>query len=209
MARTTGPLLSLDASGSIGGSMTFSKWKGRNYVRQLVTPNNPKSAKQTGVRAMMKYLSQIWASIGAVAQATWDDLAAASAISPFNAFIGHNMGRWQTNDGPTHAYPAAEADTPGAVTSNTPTGYEGYASIAVILPAAADRVGFILCRDTAEITDPTWANAIAVVQDDGTAHTVTVTDSPLEPGTYHYRAAAFTADGLIGTFAADASDTVT
>ena len=209
MARATGPLLSLDASGSIAGAVTFSKWKGRNYVRQLVIPKNPKSAKQLGVRAMMKYLAQIWASIGAVPKASWDDLAAAKNISPFNAFTGENLARWQSNDGPTHTYPAAEANTPGAVTTNVPTGHAGYATIAVLLPVAADRVGFILCRDTAEITVPGWHNAILAFPDDGTAHTVTVTDSPLEPATYHYRAAAFTDDGVIGTYAADASAEVT
>lgn len=51
MAKVTSPLMSLDASGSIAGAITFSKWKGRNYVRQLVIPANPRTAGQQAARA--------------------------------------------------------------------------------------------------------------------------------------------------------------
>ena len=33
MAKTTGPLFSMDASGKFGGALVFGKWKGRNVVR--------------------------------------------------------------------------------------------------------------------------------------------------------------------------------
>ena len=46
MAKVTGPLLSFDASGSIGNNATYSKWKGRNYTRLRVIPRNPKSDDQ-------------------------------------------------------------------------------------------------------------------------------------------------------------------
>jgi hypothetical protein len=205
MARTTGPLLSLDASGSIGGAMTFSKWKGRNYVRKLVIPDNPKSAKQTGVRAMMSYLAQLWTSVTAPNKATWDTLAATKDISPFNAFVGENLARWQTNKGPTQGYPAAETDVPGAVTSNAAVGHAGYAVLSVVLPAAAARAGIIVYRDSAEITVPNWANAVAVLPASVDAGTQVYTDSPLVAGTYHYRTAAITDDGVIGTACADAA----
>ena len=43
MVKLGGPALSLDASGTVGGILTFSKWKGRPYVRTRVIPSNPKS----------------------------------------------------------------------------------------------------------------------------------------------------------------------
>lgn len=58
MAKVTGPLLSLDASGSVADTMTFSKWKGRNYVRQRVTPSNPKTADQLAVRSILGTLAK-------------------------------------------------------------------------------------------------------------------------------------------------------
>jgi hypothetical protein len=36
----------MDASGKFGGTLVFSKWKGRNVVRQLVIPANPNSTGQ-------------------------------------------------------------------------------------------------------------------------------------------------------------------
>ncbi len=50
MAKVSGPLMSMDASGSYGGTLVFGKWKGRNTVRQLVTPSNPQSAGQQAAR---------------------------------------------------------------------------------------------------------------------------------------------------------------
>ena len=50
MAKVTGPLMSIDASGKFGGTIVFSKWKGRNVVRQLVVPANPNSAGQEAAR---------------------------------------------------------------------------------------------------------------------------------------------------------------
>ena len=53
MARLTGPLFSLDARQSIFHTICYSAWKGLNYARLVVTPYNPKSAYQTGVRNTM------------------------------------------------------------------------------------------------------------------------------------------------------------
>ena len=50
MAKVTGPLMSMDAAGAFGGTLVFGKWKGRNTVRQLVTPSNPQTAGQTTAR---------------------------------------------------------------------------------------------------------------------------------------------------------------
>jgi hypothetical protein len=53
MAKVTGPLMSLDASGTVGKTATFSKWKGQNYVRLRVTPLNPQSNAMQLVRIKM------------------------------------------------------------------------------------------------------------------------------------------------------------
>lgn len=44
------PLMSGTASGSFAGAMVFSRSKGRDIVRQLVTPSNPKTPAQIAVR---------------------------------------------------------------------------------------------------------------------------------------------------------------
>lgn len=53
MAKVAGPLMSMDASGKLGDSIVFSKWKGRNTVRQFVIPANPMSSGQGDQRIMM------------------------------------------------------------------------------------------------------------------------------------------------------------
>lgn len=54
--KVTGPMMSLDASGTFAGLLTASKWKGRNYMRQRVDPSNPSTSGQITVR---KYLGSI------------------------------------------------------------------------------------------------------------------------------------------------------
>lgn len=217
MALITGPLHSDDASGRFAGSLVFSKWKGRNYCRQLVTPANPQSAKQVGVRKMMRWLSQLWSGLTAGNKATWDELAAARDISGFNAFVGENLARWQLNTGPTNEFPAAETKTAlspaggenGAILAAT--GHEGYASLSATPDGGdcVDAVGVILYRGDAIPTPKSWAKAIAIFA-------VTLNsewsydDTPLDAGTYHYKLAYFGNDGVIGDLsAADVEAVVT
>jgi len=201
MARTTGPLMSVDASGKFGGSMVFSKWKGRNYARQLVIPKNPKSAKQTGVRAMMKFLAKAWHGKVLPKWVGWTDAAASKMISTFNAFIGENLFRWQEFKGPTEVYPAAE--TANAITlTQVVTPGQGFATIVNTPSGAGDNWGIAIFRDTAAITAPNWNLCVAVVTASG-ASAVSYTDSPLEPGTYYYRSVVFNTVGTLGTVCAD------
>jgi hypothetical protein len=53
MAKVNGPLMSLSASGSVANTLVFSIWKGRPYVRQLVTPANPSSLGQISARLIV------------------------------------------------------------------------------------------------------------------------------------------------------------
>lgn len=53
MAKVTGPLYSMSASGKIADAMVFFGWKGVNVVRQWLKPANPQSASQGDVRIIM------------------------------------------------------------------------------------------------------------------------------------------------------------
>lgn len=69
MARTTGPLFSLTASGSLGKTIVYSIWKGRSYVRSLVIPQNNRTALQQLTRG---FLGAIAKSAKAVLTASKD-----------------------------------------------------------------------------------------------------------------------------------------
>jgi hypothetical protein len=208
MAKVTGPLMSMDASGTVGKTLTFGKWKGRNYVRQRVIPSNPKSASQLGVRSMMSFLAKQWTELTSGEKASYAEMAEAKSISAFNQFVSVNLARWQNFDGPTKEYPAAEASTPLTVTDMTLTGGVGEITVQLTPSGGTDIWGFILCRDTAEITAPAWSNTVAVIEANG-ANQVTYTDSPLDAGTYHYRAAVINDDGVKGSFIADDDEAAT
>lgn len=53
MAKVTGPLMSMSASGQVGKAIVFAAWKGVNYVRQYVIPSNPESEDQGDQRIIL------------------------------------------------------------------------------------------------------------------------------------------------------------
>lgn len=53
MAKVTGPLMSMSASGKLGDAIVFSIWKGSAYVRQFVIPSNPKTGDQGDQRVIV------------------------------------------------------------------------------------------------------------------------------------------------------------
>jgi len=58
MAKVSAPFLSLDASGTVAGTLTASKWKGRNYMRLRIIPANPNTADQQAVRSILGTLAK-------------------------------------------------------------------------------------------------------------------------------------------------------
>lgn len=91
MALVNGPLFSLEAAGQVGKAIVFSKWKGRDYVRQYVVPANPRSLSQQFQRGILGALSKWWASIAASLRDDWEDLAALGNYSDFNAYCKYNL----------------------------------------------------------------------------------------------------------------------
>jgi len=53
MAKVTGPLFSMGASGKIADSMVFFPWKGLNIVRQWLKPANPQTVDQGDQRLIL------------------------------------------------------------------------------------------------------------------------------------------------------------
>lgn len=197
MAIVKGPAMSLDASGSIAGAIVFSKWKGRNYIRQLVTPANPKSGAQTGFRASMRFLSQIWAGLTAGNKATWEARAADGIYSEFNAFTSYNQKRWRNFLTPTKEDPAAEASTPALAPSGAAVAGVRQATLTITDGATPPDWGYLIFRSTSTGFTPAISNAIAFVPWDVAGATVYI-DTPLDPGTYYYRSKGFNDDGVAG-----------
>jgi hypothetical protein len=102
MAKTTGPLFSLTASGTVGNTITYSNWKGRPYVRRRVIPMNPQLHKRTPPATVDKV------AIAAITPdgLAWNNFLAASMIGTnldnYLAAQAHwtvhaaNQGAWDT-----------------------------------------------------------------------------------------------------------------
>lgn len=208
MAIVKGPGFSLDASGSLADAIVFSKWKGRNYIRQLVTPANPRSGAQTGFRSSMSFLAKNWSGLTAGEQATWVDRAADMIVSPFNAFTSYNQKRWRNFLTPTKDDPAAEASTPATAPTGAAVAGVRMATVTLTDSGTPPDWGYLLFRDTTTGFTPALSNAIAFMLWDAAGATVYV-DTPLDPDTYYYRSRGFNDDGIAGALDIEFNVTIT
>lgn len=194
MARTTGPLLSMDASGSVGDALTFAKWKGRNYVRRYAIPANPRSVAQVSIRAGMQYYTSVYKENTGLVEANFGDQAQSLKISPFNAFTRAGLKAWKSSIlvwPENYEVSPAESSAlftltgtvqPRGITWDWATTYAGTV------------MGWILT--VREAADPGTSLAYAVF---GSANAVSYTLTGLKPATtYHARIHVTTAEGSWG-----------
>jgi hypothetical protein len=90
MARLTGPLMSLDASGSIFSTIVYSSWKGLNYARLRVVPYNPRSDYQIGIRETITKGVMYFTKgdyVSASAKVWWNTYAEGTNMSGINRFM--------------------------------------------------------------------------------------------------------------------------
>lgn len=90
MAKTTGPILSLDGSGSIAKTVTFSRWRGIKYARQRVVPENPQTTEQSLTRDVFSFLVEAWKLAPPILVSPWETNALGRPLTGRNAFIGQN-----------------------------------------------------------------------------------------------------------------------
>lgn len=195
MVKLKGPAVSAEARGKLADVLTFSTNPKTRVVKRHSRPSNPKTGNQIAVRAMMAFLAKEWKNISPADQATWEAPSAPLNVAPYHAYIKYNQARWNNSKTPTQAWPAAEAQpTPG---SQYQDAYDGVASIRLRYYAGGGGTpwGWIIYRDTATMPTVRKDLAIALIARIPPIYTY-YRDTPLEPGTYYYRAVAFTQDGV-------------
>ena len=207
MVRLYGPLMSLDASGTIADAVTFSKWKGRNYARQRVIPANPQSGPQTSNRAMLKFLSQEWAALSDVIKATWDIIAKATNISPFNAYVAYSQKRWHHFHGPSQEYPALDAAVTPAAPTTTVTAGVHQLTLSIADGAQLPDWGWMIHRSIVTGFTPGTDNMVHAIPK--TASPTVYIDTDLPVVAHFYRVRGFMADGKLGTLEAQTTGTPT
>lgn len=197
MTKVYGPLMSLDASGTLAKAVTFSKWKGRNYVRQRVIPSNPKSGAQVGRRAMFTFLTQEWAALLASAKATWQDLADQLVASTFNAYVSRNMARWHDFRSPSHRDDPTETNTPSDEALASCTWQQNRIHVASGIGTVNQAWSTALFADPTPGFTPAVGNMIAVFHHD-TVDTFDEYWTPPAVSAWSFNMRPFTADGILG-----------
>lgn len=101
MAKTKGPLHSLDASGTIADQITFSKWLGIKKAGKKNIPTNPRTSFQQDGRYMMSGAVQTWQNMSQGDKNIWNDDAALKKLqmSGYNYYLSQyilNRG-WSEN----------------------------------------------------------------------------------------------------------------
>jgi hypothetical protein len=153
MAKTTAPLLSFNASGSLAKSVVYSKWKGVNYARQHVIPSNPRSTAQTTTRQAFTWLHESFKYFPAAVTDAWKTYAKGKPLTGPNAYMQGNLptmrGATHLTDllfaKPTGGGPSALSNTTTAgatqltVTPGIPTLPTGWAIVRAIAIAMPDQ----------------------------------------------------------------------
>lgn len=207
MVRVKAPLMSLDASGTVGKSIVFASWKGRNYVRRHAIPANPSSGLQVGIRAVFKFVAQNYATLAAGDITDWTNLAAADNITPLDAQIRDAVSRARRNLGwrenTTDSDPGAiDAPTGGTATVQPKTLVVGWTEPAANKPDSC----YALYGSTTTGFTPDVSNLIGVIA----FPTVSFTYTRLVSGTpYYFRVRGISKSGKLGTLLAQWTGTPT
>ncbi len=142
MAITQAPLLSLSASGSIGKTVTYDKWKGRKFARAYAVPTGPQTPAQALTRKIFQWLSQVWLDSPAIMRAPYDFLASHHPVTPSNVFMGKNIHilRGSTDINSLQVSPGAHGG-PGLNAINTAPGSNNI-TVIMGIPDAPDGWAF-------------------------------------------------------------------
>lgn len=197
MVKVTGPMFSLNASGTLADAVTFSNWKGRQYVRQRVIPANPKSDAQMGRRVMFGFLAQEWAGLPDAEKLAFKDLAENLNVSRFNAYVQFNMDRWSLFTGPSQQYPATETGTKGLSVEPDLSWVGNQVLFTSSSFTVNDNWGCILHIHNETGFTPGIANARVVIPKND-AGGLSIAWTPPKAEVLYARLACFTTDGVMG-----------
>lgn len=115
MARVSGPLMSVDASGTFAGKLVYAKWKGLQYCRNHVVPANPMTINQVTNRNAVRVCgaAQHWVKHSAQKRngQTLTDLDILIAAAPAGMAWNSELTKAMIGSGSVHYLAAAAAWT--------------------------------------------------------------------------------------------------
>jgi len=96
MAKVTGPLFSMSASGTIGKAVTYGRWKGQPWARVWFSPENPQTDKQVNIRKALELMVAYWQSgaINPEGKAAYEAGAASLGMSGYNLYMRRGLNAY-------------------------------------------------------------------------------------------------------------------
>jgi len=190
LAKTTAPLLSFDARGSVAKTVVYSSWKGRSYSRRHVIPSNPQSSEQTLTRNTFGWLQAVYKVAPVIVTDVWEAYAKGAVMTARNAFTKFNNGplRDQTDLDLMVISGGALGGSPPA--SATPTPGSGTLSVAVVAPSVLPQGWTIYSAQVAIIRDQDPQSGVLynISAGEDLTSTYAVAFSGLAAGVWQYRA---------------------
>jgi hypothetical protein len=207
MALTKAPLFGLDAGGTLGGAIVFSKWKGRTYVRRHAIPHNPRSGLQVGMRAGFKFVTQAYVSLSGTIIDHWKLIADKTAITPLNAQVKASQQNIRLGLGCIKDPNATPGTTPTIVAGTSATAAPKTLVLAWAHPVTTpgDYSTMIWMSPTGTFTRST-ATLIAIVPQASLTYTVR---GLLTGQQYFFEVAETNGNGVVGVSSAEFSGTPT
>jgi hypothetical protein len=112
MARITGPLHSLTASGSLAKTINFRTRANRTIAARHSKPGGPPSTAQLAHRqlfanlaAAWKFATESWIITTGTVEQSWATLAEKESITPYNAYLKFNFSQIAEGNPPCLTYP--------------------------------------------------------------------------------------------------------
>jgi len=190
VAKTTAPLLGFTASGQIGKTQVYGRWKGRGYARRYTVPANPQTAEQTITRNAFSFIQAVFKTAPALVTAPWAAYATGKVLTDRNAFTKFNLPqiRGEADLDLLTLSPGALGGLPPASMVITPG--SGQLSVAVNAPSVLPTGWTIAAAVVAAIRDqdPDTGVLTEITAGEDTTSTYTIVLTGLSANLYQVRA---------------------
>jgi len=197
MVKTTGPLFSKSASGTIGKTITHVQTRRRSIARVKVKPAQPRTDAQVGARAITAWLSTQWSTISDYNKATWAAVSDEARLSNYNAYQRENKRVWKQLLTPSTFYPRSPFGFSLNVFSPTATGIPAAIQLTWAVLGTFQLWGIALWRSNTPAFDTTPNKLLTIIRPTITwPNLQTYVDRTVKNQTYYYNSQAFSENGF-------------
>jgi hypothetical protein len=208
MAKLTGPLLSLGASGTVGRQLNYAATPRGHIARMAVQSQAPGLGYPQGRRAFYRLISQLWQQFGVAAGNGWGTAPETPQATNWSRYVKQNLTQWDEGLGPRIIWPIGPVQGDPEWNTGTLTGGPRRFTIAIKPKSHAQPYYWMLYwrRGTTAAYEPQNFGRGGYDVSTGT-HSKIITG--LLPGTYHVDCALWNLDPVAAAVLGDATVVVT